>query len=75
MNRQFRALVLSLSGRRRFTFLLVKQRAADLERLAELIEAGSLLPSVDRTYPLDQTPKAMQQLEDGQVRGKIAITI
>jgi NADPH:quinone reductase-like Zn-dependent oxidoreductase len=36
---------------------------------------GQVTPSIDRTYPLDQVPEAMRQLEAGQVRGKVAITI
>ena len=48
---------------------------SDLERLTELIEAGQVTPSIDRTYPLDQVPDAMRHLEAGQVRGKVAITI
>ena len=31
-------------------------------------------PSVDRTYPLEQAPEAMRQLQAGRVRGKVAIT-
>ena len=55
--------------------LASKERASDLERLAELIEAGTVTPSIDRTYPLEQVPEAMRHLEAGQVRGKVAITI
>jgi NADPH:quinone reductase-like Zn-dependent oxidoreductase len=54
--------------------VMCKERSADLERLTELIEAGQLTPSVDRTYPLDQVPQAMRHLAAGQARGKIAIT-
>lgn len=50
-----------------------KGRAADLERLTELIEAGNLTPSVDRTCPLDQVAEAMRHLAAGKARGKIAI--
>ena len=59
----------------RLTLLVPKEHYADLERLTEYIEAGTVTPSIDRTYPLDQAADAMQQLITGQVRGKIAITI
>jgi NADPH:quinone reductase-like Zn-dependent oxidoreductase len=74
MGRQLRARALSLSVRQRLTTVLCKERSADLERLTELIEAGKLTPSVDRTYPLDQVAEAMRYLASGKARGKIAIT-
>jgi NADPH:quinone reductase-like Zn-dependent oxidoreductase len=74
MDRQLRARVLSMFVRQRLTSVMCKERAADLERLTELIESGKLTPSVDRTYPLDQVPQAMRHLVAGNARGKIAIT-
>ena len=55
--------------------LVAKERAADLERLTGLIEDGKVVPSVDRSYPLDEAPDAMRLLEKGQVRGKVVITV
>jgi NADPH:quinone reductase-like Zn-dependent oxidoreductase len=75
MDRQFRALVLSPFLRQRLTMCTARQRSRDLERLAELIEAGTVTPSVGATYPLDQVPEAMRYLEAGKARGKVAITI
>ena len=68
-------LALSPFVRQRLTLLVPKEHHADLERLTEYIEAGTVTPSIDRTYPLDQAADAMQQLIAGQVRGKITITI
>jgi len=73
--RSLRAPLVSMFVRPRLTMLASKERASDLERLAEYIEAGTVRPSVDRTYPLDRVPEAMRHLEDGNVRGKVAITI
>jgi NADPH:quinone reductase-like Zn-dependent oxidoreductase len=75
MNRQLRALALSPLVRQRLTMFIAKQRASDLERLSELIEAGTVTPSLERTYPLDRVPEAIRYLEAGHVRGKVAITI
>ena len=50
-------------------------RIEDLEALTELIEAGKLRPVIDRTYPLEQVPEALQYVESGQARGKVVITI
>lgn len=75
LGRQVRALALSLFVRQRLTGFLCKERASDLQRLTDLIEAGTVTPTVDRAYPLDQVPDAMRYLEDGKARGKVAITV
>ena len=48
---------------------------ADLERLARLVEAGELTPTIEMIYPMDQAPEAMRHLQAGQVRGKVVITV
>jgi NADPH:quinone reductase-like Zn-dependent oxidoreductase len=75
LGRQLRARALSLFVRQRLTTVLCKERSADLERLAELIDAGKLTPSVERSYPLDQVAEAMHHLDAGKACGKIAVTI
>jgi NADPH:quinone reductase-like Zn-dependent oxidoreductase len=75
MGRQLRALALSPFVRQRLTMLTPRQRASDLERVTEFLEAGTVTPSIGATYPLDQVRRAMSQLAAGQARGKIAITI
>ena len=51
MNRQLRALALSPFVRQRLTMFIAKQRSSDLERLTDLIEAGSVTPSVEQDLP------------------------
>jgi NADPH:quinone reductase-like Zn-dependent oxidoreductase len=75
MDRQLRALALSLFVRQRLTTFIAKERAVELERLTELIESGAVTPSIERTYPLDQVPDAMAHLVAGRARGKLAITV
>src|SRR3954454_1930920 len=75
MNRQLRALILSVFVRQRLTSFVNKESGSDLARLTELIEAGKVIPSLDRTFPLAQVTDAMRHLTTGQVRGKIAITL
>jgi NADPH:quinone reductase-like Zn-dependent oxidoreductase len=55
--------------------LASRQRRADIERLAELIETGQVTPVVDRAYPLSEAAEAMRYLVAGHARGKIVITI
>ena len=47
----------------------------DLAFLAELFEAGNVVPVIDRIYPLSEVPQALRYLEDGHVSGKIVITM
>ena len=75
MNRQLRALLLSPFVGQRFAMLVSKERASDLDRLADFLEDGTVTPTVDGTYPLDRVPEAMRRLAAGQVRGKAAITL
>lgn len=75
MHRQLGFLITSLFVRQRLTMFVNTERGSDFERLTELIEAGQVTPSLDRTYPLDQVPDAMRHLDAGRVRGKIAITV
>ena len=76
IERQLRALLLTPFVGQRLTVCAAKERGSDLEeRLTGLIEAGKLIPTIDRTYTLDQVPAAMRHLEAGQARGKIAIRI
>ncbi len=75
MGRQLRAMAQSRFSGQRLTSWLCKERAADLDRLTELIEAAKLTPSIDRAYTLEQVPEALRRLEAGEARGKIAITI
>lgn len=74
MSRQLRGAALSPFLKQRLVPLVARERGTDYERLAELIEAGRLTPSLDRTYPLEGAADAMRELGEGTVRGKIAIT-
>jgi NADPH:quinone reductase-like Zn-dependent oxidoreductase len=47
----------------------------DLLFLRELLEAGKIVPVIDRRYPLSETAEAIRYLEEGHVRGKLIITM
>jgi NADPH:quinone reductase-like Zn-dependent oxidoreductase len=43
--------------------------------LTGLIEAGKLIPVLDRTYPLAGTAESLRRVEQGHARGKVVITV
>jgi len=55
--------------------LASSENGKDLIVLTDLIESGTVTPVIDRTYPLSQTPAAIQYIVDGHARGKVVITV
>ncbi len=47
----------------------------DMDFLAELFDAGKVVPVIDRCCPLSEVPEALKYLEDGHVIGKVVITM
>jgi NADPH:quinone reductase-like Zn-dependent oxidoreductase len=52
-----------------------RQNQAELLAVTGLIEAGKLMPVVDRTYPLADTVEGLRTVEQGHTRGKIVVTV
>lgn len=73
--RTLRALLWSPFLGQRLTGVASKEKGSDVEQIAEMIQAGTVTPSVDRAFPLAQTRQAMEHLIAGRVRGKVAITV
>jgi NADPH:quinone reductase-like Zn-dependent oxidoreductase len=75
VDRVIKALVLSGFVSQKMTSFTVKANKEDLQFLKQLIEAGTLTPVIDRTYPLSGVPEAIRYLEGGHAQGKVVITI
>jgi len=73
--RSLRALMLGPFVSQKLRMILAAAKAEDLETLRDLIEAGTVTPVIDTTYPLSGVPEAMGQLHAGHPRGKLAITV
>jgi NADPH:quinone reductase-like Zn-dependent oxidoreductase len=73
--RTLRALMLSPFVRQRLRGFLSQPKKEDLSILKTLIEAGTVTPVVDRTYPLSEVPDAMRYLEQQHPAGKLVITM
>jgi NADPH:quinone reductase-like Zn-dependent oxidoreductase len=54
---------------------VVAQRHDDLLALISLVEAGKVVPVIDRTYPLSKTAAAMEYVGTGHARGKVVISV
>ena len=70
-----RAPIVSLFVGQRLRGLATKITQEDLAALAKLVEAGTVMPVIDRTYPLIEAPDAIRYLAEGHARGKIVITV
>ncbi len=73
--RQVRAMLLSPFVKQRMTTFISTEHFEGIERLRSHIEAGTLTPRVGSTYPLEQTPDALNDLEAGRISGKAVISI
>ncbi len=47
----------------------------DLVFIKELLEAGKVVPVIDRRYPLSETAEAIRYLEEGHAQGKVVIAV
>jgi NADPH:quinone reductase-like Zn-dependent oxidoreductase len=70
-----RAPIVSLFVGQRLRGLATKITQEDLAALAELVEAGTVTPVIDRTYPLIEAPDAIRYLAEGHAAGKIIVTV
>jgi NADPH:quinone reductase-like Zn-dependent oxidoreductase len=73
--RSLRAVAVSPLVPQTLGMLASTENAADLDALRELIESGQVIPTVERTYPLDEVAAAIRHVSEGRARGKIAITL
>jgi NADPH:quinone reductase-like Zn-dependent oxidoreductase len=69
-----RAPLLSLLVGQKLRPLVSTERSEDLQFLGELIDAGTVRPVVDRTFPLSQARDAIRHMREGHPGGKVVIT-
>jgi NADPH:quinone reductase-like Zn-dependent oxidoreductase len=67
--------LLSRGGKRKIVLHSANPTQKDLAFLRELLEAGKLIPVIDRTYPLRETAEAFRYLEEGHPGGKVVLTV
>ncbi len=66
---------MSMTGSKTMCNLLQRPNQEDLLFIKGLLEAGKVVPVIDRRYPLSEVPEALRYLEKGHARGKVVITV
>ena len=67
IGRQLRAMLLSPFTGQRLTTFISKEARSSIERLAELIESGDVVPAIGQRFTLDATADAIRQMAAGTV--------
>jgi NADPH:quinone reductase-like Zn-dependent oxidoreductase len=67
--------IMFLGGKKVGMMETAKANQKDLVFIKELLEAGKVVPVIDRRYPLRETAEAIRYLEAGHARGKVIITV
>jgi len=67
-------LISKIKGRKVVSFM-TNMNWTDLALLKELLEAGKIVPVIDRKYSLSDAPQAIRYVEEGHTRGKVVLTM
>lgn len=75
MKQLLQALATAIGGGRRAVCALVSERREDLVLVKSLMEAGKLVSTVDRSFPLERAADAHRYAESGARTGYVAISV
>jgi NADPH:quinone reductase-like Zn-dependent oxidoreductase len=67
--------ILSRIGRKKNSFFMANINKKDLAVLRDLLEAGKIVPVIDRRYPLSDVAEAVRYVIEEHAKGKVVITI
>ena len=66
---------ISRFGSQKMRMLMPKEDETDLAFMKDMLEAGNVVPVIDRQYSFSEIPEAIRYLEKGHARGKVVITV
>jgi len=79
MAQTFQAMLLgpwiSMTGTKKMGAMLARSKQKDLVFMKELLEAGKVVPVIDRRYPLSEVAEAIRYYGEGHAQGKVVITL
>ena len=68
-----KASLLSPFVSQKFLMIMAQLDSEDLAILADLMQAGTVTPVIDRRYPLSEVADAIAYIEEGHARGKVVV--
>lgn len=66
---------MSKTGGRKMGGVVGRPNQADLAHVKDLLDAGKVIPVIDKRYSLSEVPEAFRYLLAGHARGKVVITV
>jgi NADPH:quinone reductase-like Zn-dependent oxidoreductase len=67
--------LMSKTGNKKMGGVSAKASQKDLVFIKELIEAGKVVPVIDKRYPLSEAAEALRYLGQGHARGKVVVIV
>jgi len=58
-----------------YSFLFMEANGNQLNEISKLIESGIIKPTVDKSFPFEQTNDALNYVDSGRAKGKVIIKI
>lgn len=65
----------AIGSKQKLKGLMPDERKDDLVTLTGMIEAGKVVPVVDKAYPLGEAAEAVRYMEQGRARGKVVVRV
>lgn len=79
---KFVTKLLSLGARKKakkmnvsFKFLFMKAEGKQLAQITKILEAGVIIPVIDKVFPFEQTNEALSYVETGRSKGKVIVKV
>ncbi len=58
-----------------YSFLFVHPDGRQLTEISKILDAGHIVPVIDKVFPFDQTKEALAYLEEGRAKGKVVVQL